>query len=111
MTEHATSPPVCIVLTDSLADDRPIERDIFNAAEPLGLAVQRADDALRSSMPLLDAVVDRIRRARVVVALARETESPWLWVQAGAAVALRRPLVIVITSPGVTLPPELNDVL
>jgi hypothetical protein len=111
LTELAITPPVCIVLTGALADDRMIDRDVLSTAESLGLAVQRADDALQSGIPLLDAVLDRIRHARVVIALAREPESPWLWLQVGAAIAFRRPVVIVITAAAVTLPPEMKDLL
>lgn len=81
------------------------------AATSEGFAVQRADQTLRPGMDLVDAVLDNIRSADVVVALIREDESPWLWFEVGGAVALNRPLVVVLTSSRAKLPSNLSSLL
>lgn len=111
MTERTLTSDVCIVLTNSLADDRPIEGEVLGAARSFGLNVGRADDALLPGVQLIDAVFDRIRHARVIVALVRESDSSWLWMQVGAAIAFRRPVILAIASKSAKLPPEMNDLL
>ena len=109
MTEQMITRRTCLVLTAALSEERWADNELAKAAEAIGLALRRADDALQPNLTLLEAVLERIRRADVVVALVPEAHSSWLWLQVGAAVAFGRPVVVVVTSPTTALPPELGD--
>ena len=109
MTEHMITRRTCLVLTAALSEEHWADNELAKAAEDVGLVLRRADDALQPNLSLLEAVVERIRLADVVVALAPEAHSAWLWLQVGAAVAFGRPVVVVVTSPATALPPELGD--
>jgi hypothetical protein len=109
MTEHMITRRTCLVLTTALSEEHWADNELAKAAKAIGLVLQRADDALQPNLSLLEAVLERIRRADVVVALVPEAHSPWLWLQVGAAIAFERPVVVVVTSPVTALPPELGD--
>jgi hypothetical protein len=109
MTDHPITRRTCLVLTAALSDEDWADGELAEAAETIGLILRRADDALQPNLGLLEAVLERIRHADVVVAPVPELPSPWLWLQVGAAMAFRVPVVVVVTSSATTLPPELGD--